>query len=63
MPPELWDRLGTRLIPKLKQGKGVTVRVEFSVIVDASGAAATEAEIRSALNDLGLAGQVTIEAM
>jgi hypothetical protein len=36
VPPEIWNRLGTKLLPKLKGGKELKVDVGFSVTVDAA---------------------------
>ena len=35
VPPEVWNRLGTRILPKLRSGDGLSVGIEFSVSVDA----------------------------
>ncbi|HEX7410254.1 MAG TPA: hypothetical protein VF515_21750 [Candidatus Binatia bacterium] len=60
VPPEIWNRLGTKLLPKLRAGTDLKVSVEFSVTVDASVAASLESDLRQALEDLGVAGQVRI---
>src|SRR5712692_2040956 len=36
VPPELWNRLGTKILPKLRAGSDLKVGVEFSVTVPAS---------------------------
>jgi hypothetical protein len=61
VPPEVWNRLGTKVIPKLKSGAGFTVGIEFSVNLNADLVASTAAELRQILNDLGLEGQLKIE--
>ena len=61
VPPEAWNRLGTRILPKLRSGQDLSVGVEFSVSVDAAMANNLELELRQALADLGLADQVRIE--
>ena len=55
VPPEAWNRLGTRILPKLRSGQDLSVGVEFSVSVDAAMANNLELELRQALADLGLA--------
>jgi Protein of unknown function (DUF499) len=60
VPPEIWNRLGTKILPKLRSGTDLKVSVEFSVTVDASVAASLESDLRQALEDLGVAGQVRI---
>ena len=61
VPPEVWNRLGTRILPKLRSGDDLSVGVEFSVSVDAALVSTLEAEIRQALADLGLGEQVRVE--
>ncbi len=60
IPPEIWNRLGTKLLPKLRSGQDLTVGVEFSVTVDAGVASSLENDLRQALEDLGITGQVRI---
>ncbi len=61
IPPEIWNRLGTKLLPKLRSGRELKIGVEFSVTVDAGVAASSERDLRQALDDLGISGQVRIE--
>ncbi len=61
VPPEAWNRIGTRILPKLRSGEDLSVGVEFSVNVDAALANNLKLELRQALADLGLAEQVSIE--
>lgn len=58
IPPELWNRLGTRLLPKLRAGKELEVQVGLAAKFDASAAPAVLAEIRQALEELGAKDQV-----
>ncbi len=60
IPPEIWNRLGTRLLPKLRSGTNLTLAVEFSLTVDVRVAASLVSELRQALDDLGLGRQVQI---
>ena len=34
VPPEVWNRLGTRLLPKLRSGDDLSVGIQLSVSVD-----------------------------
>lgn len=34
VPPEVWNRLGTRVLPKLRSGDDLSVGIELSVTVD-----------------------------
>ncbi|MGH9904141.1 MAG: DUF499 domain-containing protein, partial [Pyrinomonadaceae bacterium] len=54
IPPELWNRLGTKLIPKLRSGDDLVARVEFSLSVNPQQAQSLEMELRQILEDLGL---------
>ena len=61
IPPELWNRLGTRLIPKLRSGDRLTVGVDLTVEVAQPAAESLQADVQQVLSDLNLAGQVTIQ--
>ena len=61
VPPEVCNRLGTKVIPKLKSGAGLTVGVEFAVSLNADLVVSTAAELRQIVHDLGLEGQRKIE--
>ena len=60
VPPEIWNRLGTKIIPKLRSGEDFTVGISFSVKVDARHLSSMENEIKLILEDLGLSGQIKI---
>jgi hypothetical protein len=61
VPPEVWNRLGTKILPKLRTGSDLRVCVDFSVTVRAESAAGLESEIRQILQELGLTGSVRVE--
>jgi hypothetical protein len=61
VPPEVWNRLGTKILPKLRGGSEVRIGVEFSVTVDGEMAKGFEADLNQALEDLGLVGRVRVE--
>ncbi len=61
IPPELWNKLGTRLIPKLRSGKVVSLQVRTSVEIPASERQHLAAEIRRILAELGLERDWTIQ--
>jgi hypothetical protein len=61
VPPEVWNRLGTKILAKLRSGTDLRVSVDFSVTVSASNAANLASELRQALQELGLAEQVRVE--
>ena len=61
VPPEVWNRLGTRILPKLRSADDLSVGVEFSVRVDAGLSEGFQLELHQALDDLGLTTQVRVE--
>ena len=61
IPPELWNRLGTKILAKLRSGTELQVGVDFRVSIKADGARSMKAELNQALDDLGLSGKVIIE--
>jgi hypothetical protein len=61
VPPELWNRLGVKLLSKLRSGADLRVGIDFSVTFDPEAAKNTEAELRQALEDLGLSASVKLE--
>ncbi len=61
VPPEVWNRLGTKILPKLRSGTDLRVGVDFSVTVNASSAGSLASELRQVLQELGLAELVRIE--
>jgi hypothetical protein len=61
VPPEIWNRLGTKILPKLRSGADLKVGITFSVTVDSEVARSMESELRQILEDLGLADMVRID--
>jgi hypothetical protein len=61
VPVEVWNRLGTRILPKLRTGSELKIGLEFSVTVNAENAGSLTSELRQVLEELGLAGAVRIE--
>jgi hypothetical protein len=61
VPPELWNRLGTKLLPKLRAGTELRVGIDFSVVLRDDSTANVLAEVRQILQDLGLSDAVRIE--
>jgi hypothetical protein len=60
VPPEVWNRLGTRIIPKLRSGSQLRIGVDFAVTVDSERAPGLAAELRSLLADLRLSDDMQI---
>ena len=61
VPSESWNRLGTKVISKLRSGTDLNIEVQCSVKVSASAAANLETEIKQALNDLGLQDAMQVQ--
>jgi len=61
IPPEVWNRLGTRILPKLRSGDDLSVGIELSVSVDSQLAGSMETDLRQILDDLGLGNRVRVE--
>ena len=64
IPPESWNRIGTRLLPKLRAGavSDLKVSVAFELTADSSGSDALLADLRQVLDDLQVADRVRIKA-
>jgi hypothetical protein len=61
VPAEVWNRLGTKIIPKLRTGTELTIGLEFSVTVSSDAANGLATELRQILQELGLAEAVKVE--
>jgi Protein of unknown function (DUF499) len=61
VPPELWNRLGTKILPKLRTGSELTIGLEFTVTVKADNVAGLATELEQILQELGLADKVRVE--
>jgi hypothetical protein len=61
VPPEIWNRLGTKIIPKLKSGSDLKIGVDFTVTINVDSVRSIESDLRQILEDLGLKGKIKIE--
>jgi hypothetical protein len=61
VPPEMWNRLGTKILPKLRSGSELTIRLEFLATVSAGSANSVASELRQILKELSLADSVKVE--
>ena len=61
IPPEVWNRLGTKVLPKLRSGTQLKIGIEFSVTVETGVAQSFQTDLRQILDDLGLAERVRVE--
>lgn len=53
-PPELWNRLGTKVVPKLRSGSDPKIDLDVSVTVEVTGVATFVAELRQIVEERGL---------
>jgi hypothetical protein len=60
VPSEVWNRIGTRILPKLKASGELTVGVDLAVRLTADGARRLSDEIAQAIQELGLQSGVRI---
>ena len=56
VPPEIWNRLGTKVLPKLRSGSDLKIGIEFSVTVDGQLAGNFKNDLMQIIEDLGLTG-------
>jgi hypothetical protein len=61
VPPEIWNRLGTKVLPKLRSGSDLKIGIEFSVTIDGQLAQSFETDLKQILEDLGLTGRILVE--
>ena len=61
VPPELWNRLGTKVIPKLRSGDELTTTVEFTVEVTHTATDALETDLLRVFAELGLDDRFVVE--
>ena len=61
VPAELWNRLGTKVLPKLRSGSDVTVEVSLSATVEQARASALATDLRQILEDLGLSDRMNVD--
>ncbi|NLG01020.1 MAG: ATP-binding protein [Lentisphaerae bacterium] len=61
VPPEIWNRLGTKVLPKLRSGSDLKIGIEFSVTIDGQLAQSFETDLKQILEDLGLTGRIYVE--
>lgn len=61
VPLEVWNRLGTKVLPKLRSGSELRIGIEFSVTVETGVAPSFQTDLKQILDDLGLADRVRVE--
>ena len=61
VPPEVWNRLGTKILPKLRAGSDLRIGLEFAVTVKVDAADSLASELKQILQELGLGDAVRVE--
>lgn len=61
IPPELWNRLGTKILPKLRPGAELQVGINLQVTMKTDQALSMKSDISQILDDLGLSERMRIE--
>ena len=61
LPPESFNRVGTKLVPKLRAGEDLRLSIDFTVTVASEDADSMVEELRQILGDLNLGGKVRVE--
>jgi hypothetical protein len=61
VPPEVWNRLGTRLVTKLRTGSAARFGISLEATVEDSASQALEMELKQIIQDLGLAADLSVE--
>jgi len=61
IPSEIWNRFGTKVLPKLRSLSDLHIKIEISSKVGAPKVEHTKADLKSALSDLGLSDKIRVE--
>lgn len=60
IPPELWNRLATAVIPKLRSGSDIEILLRLSVTVSEALAGGLQSQLAQVLRDLGIADKAQV---
>lgn len=61
IPPEMWNRLGTQILTKLRSGRDLNISVLLEASMDAPWVEGLRDELRRIIGELGLEGMLTVE--
>jgi hypothetical protein len=62
VPPEQWNKIGIKIIPKLRSANGLHIEVVMSGNIDSASAARFLEELDQAINDLGLQTKLNVHS-
>ncbi|HDP95525.1 MAG TPA: ATP-binding protein [Candidatus Aminicenantes bacterium] len=60
VPPEIFNRLGTKIIPKLRSGSNLRIGIDFEVTIESQTGKNFYTEIEQIIQDLGLSNVLNI---
>ena len=63
IPPEIWNRFGTKVLSKLRSGENLSVGLDLSVSIEFELVKNMETDLQQILGDLELGDQVRIEKL
>ncbi len=61
VPAEQWNRMGTKILPKLRSGKDLRIDVSFSIDVDTKAVGEMQSDLGQVFEDLGLGSAIRID--
>lgn len=61
LTPEVWNRFGQKIIPKLRSGTNLEIGVDFTAELNSEYSNHTIAELKQLIDELGLSGKIRIE--
>jgi hypothetical protein len=59
--PEVWNRFGTRILPKMRGGSDLRINVDLAVEVDPAQGQQLELDLKQIIDDVGLDDSLTID--
>ena len=61
IPQDSWNKFGIKILPKMRAGKNLKIKVDISATLDDRASAGLEGDLKQALEDLGVGDAVKIE--
>jgi hypothetical protein len=61
VPPEAWNRFGSKVLTKLRGGKDLETNVELTASFDGAASAQVVEDLKQAVADVGLEGRVSVD--